>query len=292
MGIRIEQAGTAALYGKAAVLAGQSQRARELEQRAIRRQEQIMAIEAQKETLQIQQQQQTNMKLLDAQLDLEMYERSKRWEIDKMQLRSQVDFQREEQSRQRKLDSIDSAIQQIDKEVLAGRMTEEEAYPIKLKYQISRTGADVPTSLLPAGGEDERFGVDPYWMRGRDAPEGTPERQLYEAKMAEGISGERRGVVPYYLDPEWLRTNRDIAQQVLDSKGIILEEDEIDAMIRGAEPTELPLGDKSLGVGVQVQPAKAVKGQYTIGQTVIRGGKSYIVVGFDTDGEPLVELKR
>jgi len=173
------------------------------------------------------------MKLIDAQLDAEMYERSKRWEVDKMELRSRMDFQREEQVRQRKLDSMDSAIQQIDKEVLAGRMSKREAYPLKLKYEMNKLGVDVPTSLLPTGDEEERYGVRPYWMRGRDAPEGTPERQLYEAKMQEAISGERRGVVPYYLDPEWLRANRHIAQQVLDAKGIVLEEEEIDALIRG-----------------------------------------------------------
>ncbi|GAG82746.1 unnamed protein product, partial [marine sediment metagenome] len=33
--------------------------------------------------------------------------------------------------------------------------------------------------------------AQPYWMKWQDAPEGTPERQLYETKMAEGISGKR-----------------------------------------------------------------------------------------------------
>ena len=224
----------------------------------------------------------------DIQIDLQMQERAKLWEIQKMELRSQVDFQREEQARQRKLDSYDNALQQIDKEVLAGRMTEQEAYPLKLKYEMNKMGVDAPTSLLPTGDEEERYGVRPYWMRGRDAPEGTPERQLYEAKLAEGISGERRGTIPYYLDPEWLRANRDIAMSVLEKHEIMLEEEDIDALIRGAEGgaggqvtvisptgeegtipiedldealaegyirmTELPLGNKQLDVGVQSEP--------------------------------------
>jgi len=161
MAIRIQQAGLPELYAKAATLAGQAQRARELEQQAIRRQEQIQSIQAQRESQQIALEQQRNMRLLDAQLDLEMYERSKRWEIDKMQLRSQVDFQREEQQRQRKLDSIDSALQQIDKEVLAGRMTEQEAYPIKLKYEIEKMGVDVPVSLVRPPAERAEKVVSP-----------------------------------------------------------------------------------------------------------------------------------
>lgn len=131
MPIRLEQPGLAGLYGAAAVVS-------KAEKEAQRKQD-----------IQMQQQYQQDMKVLDAQLDLEMYERSKRWEIDKMQLRSQVDFQREEQQRQLKLDSYDNALQQIDKEVLAGRMTEQEAYPLKLKYEMNKMGVDVPTSLLP-----------------------------------------------------------------------------------------------------------------------------------------------
>lgn len=224
----------------------------------------------------------------DMAIDLQTQERAKQWEIDKMQLRSQIDFQREEQVRQRKLDSLDSAIQQIDKEVLAGRITEQEAYPLKQKLELNKLGVNVPVSAFP-GDEEEEFGVRPYWMRGKEAGEGTPERQLYEAKLAEGISGERRGTIPYYLDPEWLRANRDIAMQVLESRGIMLEEDEIDAWIereKGEEITvisstgeegtipigdleealaegytivktqnaELPLDNKQLDVGVRSEP--------------------------------------
>jgi len=179
----------------------------------------------------------------DMSIDLQMQERSKLWEIEKMQLRSQIDFQREEQLRQRKLDSIDSALQQIDKEVLAGRITEQEAYPIKLKYQMNKMGVDTPTPLLPPGEEGDRYGVQPYWMKGREAPEGTPERQLYEAKMAEGISGERRGTVPYYLDPTFVGNYPEAARQAQEARGIFLSDEEFSDLTRGAEPMEaIPTG--------------------------------------------------
>ena len=183
----------------------------------------------------------------DMVIDLQMQERAKQWEIDKMQLRSQIDFQREEQLRQRKLDSIDSAMQQIDKEVLAGRITEQEAYPIKQKLELSKMGVNVPVSAFP-GDEEDRYGVDPYWMRGRDAPEGTPERQLYEAKLAEGISGVRTGTVPWDLDPRYIRTAA--AEESRVNRGIFLKPEDIDEFI-GMGTEGLPLGDKQLDIGVQ-----------------------------------------
>ncbi len=240
MPIEIQQPGLAQLYGAAAALSKQETEARRKEE-----------AEARKQEIQEQRQYQQSVKQLDTQLDLEMYERSKRWEIDKMQLRSQVDFQREEQQRQRKLDSFDSALQQIDKEVLAGRMTEQEAYPLKLKYQMNKMGVDAPVSLLPTGDEEEGFGVKPYWMRGRGAPEGTPERQLYEAKMGQQISGERRGVVPYYLDPVFIGNYPEAARQAQEARGIFLSDEEFESIKRGT--TELPLAGKELDVGVRTK---------------------------------------
>ena len=226
MPIRIEQPGLAGLYGAAATIS-------KAEKEAQRKQEE----QSRKEMLQMQQQFPLNVRQLDFQLDLEKYERAKRWEIDKMELASQMDFQREEQKRQRRLDSADNAIQQIDKEVLAGRMTEQEAYPLKLKYEMNKLGVDTPTSLLPTGDEEEGYGVRPYWMRGQDAPEGTSERQLYEAKMAEGISGERRGVVPYYLDPKFIGNFPEAARQAQEARGIFLSDEEFDDLMRGMTPT-------------------------------------------------------
>ena len=206
----------------------------------------------------------------DMVIDLQMQERAKQWEIDKMQLRSQIDFQREEQQRQRKLDSIDSAIQQIDKEVLAGRITEQEAYPIKQKLEISKTGVSVPVSAFQ-GDEESRYGVRPYWMRGRDAPEGTPERQLYEAKMAEQISGERRGVVPYYLDPTFIGTYPEAARQAQEARGIFLSDEEFDSLKSGVG--QMPLGDKQLDVGVRVgEPVGGVLDATTARQILAEAG--------------------
>ena len=198
----------------------------------------------------------------DMAIDLQMQERSKLWEIQKMELRSQVDFQREEQARQRKLDSYDNALQQIDKEVLAGRMTEQEAYPLKLKYEMEKMGVDAPVSLLPGREEEDRFGVRPYYTDPefeRDFPE------LAAAKKRDVTEG-RAGTVPYHLSPEFLRTlPPSTAQEMLENKGIFFDNDEQFeewlVNLEGDTPTELPLGDKQLDVGVRTeQPELIFKG--------------------------------
>ena len=218
----------------------------------------------------------------DMAIDLQMQERAKLWEIDKMQLRSQLDFQREEQARQRKLDSADNALQQINKEVLSGRMTEQEAYPLKLKYEMEKIGVDAPPSLLPTGGEDGRYGVRPYYLEPafeRDYPE------LAEAKKKEAISGQRTGTIPWDLDPKYIRSKA--AEESRANRGIFLEPEDIEeflgSRVRVISPTgeagsieryevglpeyadytivgedfsvqELPLADKQLDVGVRKSP--------------------------------------
>ena len=197
----------------------------------------------------------TAIRQQDLTIDLQMQERAKLWEIQKMELRSQVDFQREEQQRQRKLDSLDSAIQQIDKEVLAGRITEQEAYPIKQKLELNKLGVSVPISAF-RGDEADRYGVRPYYLEPefeRDYPE------LAEAKKREVISGQRRGTIPYYLDPAYIRTNPAAARQAQEARGIFLSDEEFDSLKSGEG--QMPLGDKQLDVGVRIeQPELIFKG--------------------------------
>ena len=234
MGVKIKH-GRPETMLTAAVLAGQA-----------RKQEEIQKMQMEFDYRQSLRQQ-------DMVIDLQMQERAKQWEIDKMQLRSQIDFQREEQLRQRKLDSIDSAMQQIDKEVLAGRITEKEAYPIKQKLELSKMGVNVPVSAFP-GDEEDRYGVRPYYTDPefeRDFPE------LAAAKKRDVTEG-RAGTIPYHLSPEFLRTlPPSTAQEMLENKGIFFDSDEQFeewlVNLEEATPTELPLGDKQLDIGVRVK---------------------------------------
>lgn len=202
-------------------------------------------------------------------LDLEMRERAKRWEIDKMEISSRMDFERKEKERGRKIDAADNALAQIDKEVSAGRMSDEEAYPLRLKYTLEKEGVDAPTSLVKPGGRGDEYGVKPWYMQGEQAPEGSPMRQLYETKLQQSIAGERGGSVPWDLMPK--NIDDPIAKASRENRGIYLE-DYTDSQVANQRQIAQP--------------------KYKIGQTIKKGGNTYIVVGFDTDGEPMVELQK
>ena len=130
MPIELQQPGLAGLYGRAAVIS-------KAEQKAQRTQEQ----QARKQEIQEQRQYQQSMKQVDAQLDLEMYERSKRWEIEKMQLRSQVDFTREEQRRQRVLDQLEASVKYIEESDL---FDEQQKERLLFSAKLKAVKADIP----------------------------------------------------------------------------------------------------------------------------------------------------
>ena len=237
MGIRrIYGAGAVA---KAGLAVGQQQAAKESAQRA----QQIAAQKAAQEDAQKYQQ---AVRQQDLMIDLQMRERAKLWEIEKMELASRMDFQRKETERQRKLTNIDNKLSQLEKEKESGKFSSNDpAYQKAINYWESQkmfveTGIKSPTTT------GREFGIQPYWMAGKEAPVGTPERQLYDAKLGQQISGVRTGTIPYYLDPSWLKANRGIAQQVLEAHEVFLNESEIDALINQPNvPTTQP-GTKTL----------------------------------------------
>lgn len=112
---------------------------------------------ARKEDLEIQQQYQTNMKLLDAQLDLETFERAKRWEIDKMEISSRVDFEEEEADRRRIKSDAKNATRSLEKEIEAGRVSATdpqvkrylEYYKIKEQFPGERPPMSLITPTAP-----------------------------------------------------------------------------------------------------------------------------------------------
>ena len=238
MPIKIQQPGMAGLYGAAAITAKLSKEQKEAQRQA---------------DAQMQMQFQQNMKQMDYRLGLEKYERAKRWEIDKMELASQIDFQREEQTRQRKLDGYDNALSQIDKEVQSGRITEKEAEPYRLKINLNKQGVNVSVSEIARQQEEDKYGVRPYYTDPdfeRDFPE------LAEAKKKDIVEG-RAGTIPYQLSPEFLRTlPSSVAQDMLVNKGIFFDSDEeFEAWLvnlESATPKGLPLGDKELDMGQRV----------------------------------------
>lgn len=146
MAIRVKHTDVETI-AKLGLLAGQSVAA----QRDIER-TQAMARLAQ------QQEHEKQMTAFRAQLDLQASMRSQQWEVEKMEIRSRLDFEREEKERMRRLDDIDSALRQIDREVESGRITEVQANTLKFNQEMKRYGTAPPVSLIkPPAEERERY---------------------------------------------------------------------------------------------------------------------------------------
>lgn len=143
MAIKVRH-GTVESIAKLGLLAGQSQAA----QREIER-TQALAQRAQ------QQEYERQMTELRARLDIEAAMRSQQWEVEKMEIRSRLDFEREEKERMRRLDNIDSALQQIDREVESGRITEPQANALRFRQEMKKYGTTPPVSLIQPPKEEK-----------------------------------------------------------------------------------------------------------------------------------------
>lgn len=94
----------------------------------------------------------TALRQQDMAIDLQMNERAKLWEIQKMELHSQTDFAREEQKRQRALDEMDASIRAIKESDLFDKGSPRQELAIlnvRLKAmdsaQISESEAGIDT---------------------------------------------------------------------------------------------------------------------------------------------------
>lgn len=209
-------------------------------------------------------------------------QRAQQWEVEKMSLRSQADFQREEADRQQKLGSIDKKLMALEKEKQAGRFGEDEsAYSNAINYWTAQkdfinTGTKAPTipwyqhpsQFQEPGAISERatqeakaqgtdFGVEPYWMKFKDAPEDSTEKAIYDAKVQETTQGYRTGTRPTHLDPTFMRKlPKDVAMEILASQEIFVDSpEELDSFLQGLE------SEDPANTGVQVPPKTVQQGQ-------------------------------
>ena len=127
-------------------------------------------------------------------IDLQMQERSKLWEIDKMELRSRLDFERDEKKRQQVLDQYEASIKYInDSDLFDEQQKERLVFSAKLRASkvdipgLSRIlfpeAYQKPGVLSLLGEPGEVSGVaDPL---GLDiaAPDSTPE-QTQQTQLA------------------------------------------------------------------------------------------------------------
>lgn len=245
MPIRIE-------HGRPETVIAAARRAGEA-QAALREAERAGALEVQREEFEYKR----ALRQQDMMIDLQMQERAKLWEIEKMEMASRVDFMRKERERERKIDSAESALHQLDKEIEAGRLDPNEMSVQNMitYYQMKKAtaGEDVPIGLV----RQPREAVQRI----------TPSQQLaaYRALQAEEL---QEPVWHEKLRPTWLGGRAELTEEERAYREIFE---------RIAKGTIAP-------VAPQV-PEDAFK----IGQEIERGGRRYKIVGFDVDGMPLVE---
>ncbi len=77
----------------------------------------------------------------------------------------------------------------------------------------------------------------------------------------------------YKTEKQWISDLKDVRQRIIEKA----------RLLRPNPNLALPGGEKNRFTG---------KSMYEIGQTITKGGKQYRITGFDTDGEPLVDLAR
>ncbi len=234
MGIRREYGHRAA--AKAGLQTGRRAAAKEASKEAAQRAAQL---QRQRE----QQQYDMSVREMQMEMSLEAERRARAWQIEKMEIASRLDFEREERDRQRRLESIDNKLRQLEKEKDEGRFSaDDRAYSNAVAYWESQK-TFVETGIRPPKG-GKQYGVEPYWMEYKQAPEGTPERQLYESKLEQQVSGVRTGTLPWYLDPRYIRSTA--AEEERANRGIFLDPEDIDEFLgmgRGGEAIKAPITD-------------------------------------------------
>lgn len=247
MPIKIQH-GTVESIAKLGLLAGQSVAAQREIERAQDIKERAMQIAHDEQMFKFR-----------AQLDLQAAMRSQEWEMEKMEVRSRLDFERSEKERIRKLDDVDNALRQIDREVEAGRITEVQANALKFRQEMKKYGAAPPVSLIQPPTEEREVSLAQQmsaikYLRKEEFKEPTGwEKFLHETTFGAYGKEELTEDEKFY---------REMFEQT--ARGI-------------------PSGTIS-SPAVQVPT-----GAFKIGQEIERGGIKYKVVGFDTDGMPLVE---
>jgi len=126
MAIVIQLQNLTGLYSKAAKLVGESQKAQKEIEQAERVQEQLRSIAASKEMAEFQNQLTLDRAKYNSMMDLEAEKRAKAWDIEKMELRSRMDFAEEERKRMERNKEYDMAIKQLYENPIYAKLTPDE----------------------------------------------------------------------------------------------------------------------------------------------------------------------
>ena len=121
----------ASAVAKAGQAAGQARAAEAAANRAEHKRAQMEARNAQREERQYRQ----AIRSQDLAIDLQIQERSKLWEIEKIEMRSRMDFERDERTRQKKLAEKDAKLNALESAYKNGQINENDYQNAVLQTQ-------------------------------------------------------------------------------------------------------------------------------------------------------------
>jgi len=205
MAIRIQPKGLATLYGRAATLTGQAQRAqREIEMNR-RAAEQMQSLQNQREMAEFNQQLTIEGEKRRAVRQYESEERTHQWEMEKAEMRSRADFAEIERARQEKRANLQATIKRINEIETIPESTKER---LKTKavldfHQISVSDRVLFPELYERDeerGAPSRTDVGAAVKFMTEYREKEAEAESWLSPFAPEPTAEERAAVPYYQD--------------------------------------------------------------------------------------------
>lgn len=250
MAIRIEQPGAAKAAAAAGTAIGKGQRAKEdrasaerkqaqTAQRAAQQKTQQVAMDWELQKMQMRSQQEFEQELADKQWDYERFNRAKAWDIEKLELRSRMDFQQEEQERLRQVGELDNQINAWNKAADDYQVDRDFAWQNKL-------------TQLEADRDAVKAGIPLRTSPDRIAKEQAANR---EVRAQESAQRAQEAFITGQPTDEAIRRKR-----VLDLGGSAYRDvplDEAEAELRGLGLVSTPPDPSDVDVNVSPEELKA-----------------------------------
>lgn len=214
MAIEIRPSGEPGAIAQAGLAVGQAERAKEERARADRAAEQAAQdrarrvaqdLEIQKMMFNSQQEFAHEQRLRQVELDKEA--RSYEWEKEKMELRSQMDFQQEEKDRLKNIESVTNQISTLDKykDQLDSRQYTEKMFELQTALDNAKAGGNITSGRLPT---PEKESTSPVLAKRK-----VLEAWFGEEAKVSSISDMEQQLKENGIDPESLYSSKEMVPQ-------------------------------------------------------------------------------
>ena len=245
MGIKVQHTPAAAVM-QLGELAGASRAAVQQQARDAAKEQAVRSLQHQREMAEFNAQIQLDRDKFRLMADFQGEQRAAAWHIEKAELRSRADFEQEERKRRQVLDEYNATIKYInDSDWIDDAQKPGFEFKAKMK-------------LLNQGVTDRTIFPVLYARQGAERPP-SPTQRISAMKMLE---------TEQFQEPNWL-------QKLLPGgKGELSQQDILQRQI-----LEGIVAGKPNVPGGTISPA-VPKTDYVIGETLIRNGQQYKVVGF------------